>query len=95
MKILIAEDDPNTNKLYKIGFKNDEIKICIDGQEFIDNCSGDYDIFILDLRLPIRSGFEIIKLLNKVHCKIPVVIVTALSPGDVQGRVNGELVYRS
>jgi len=37
MKILIAEDDYISVRLYEIIFKDDDIKVCLNGEDFINN----------------------------------------------------------
>ena len=77
MKILIAEDDYATTKLYEIGFKEDEITTCINGEDFVMAYSDDYDEFILDIKMPIKNGFEVLDFLKGINNKIPIVFVTA------------------
>ena len=77
MKILIAEDDPLTILLYEIGLKKDDIRVCFNGVDFIMAYSSDYDVFILDLMMPIKNGFEVVDFLKGIGNKVPIVIVTA------------------
>lgn len=77
MKILIAEDDIPTNKLYKAIFSKDELTICVTAEDFIMEYSDKYDAFIVDLCLPIKSGYEVLNFLNSVNGHKPVVVASA------------------
>jgi DNA-binding response OmpR family regulator len=77
--ILIIEDDVNIAELERDylklnGFRAD---IELDGSKGLQRAvSGAYDVIIVDLMLPGRSGFEIIKEVRK-KLEIPVVVVSA------------------
>ncbi|MFD0696928.1 response regulator transcription factor [Paenibacillus sp. GCM10027628] len=77
--ILIVEDEQLIAELERdylevSGFKVD---IAIDGEQGLKlGMSGEYDLIILDLMLPIISGFEVCKQIREKH-NIPILMVTA------------------
>ena len=77
--ILIVEDEQLIAELERdylevSGFKVD---IAIDGEQGLKlGMSGEYDLIILDLMLPIISGFEVCKQIRETH-NIPILMVTA------------------
>ena len=83
MKILIAEDDNATVALYKILFKNDDVKICPNGEKFISNYSRDYDVFIVDVQMPVKTGLDVLEFLYDVGSNTPVVVVSAFNANDI------------
>jgi two-component system response regulator QseB len=77
MKVIIAEDDYDTIRLYEIIFAEDEVKILTDGDSFIMNYSEKYDVIILNLNMPKKSGLEVLEFLKKIGNKIPIFVITA------------------
>ena len=94
MKILIAEDDPLMVKLYEIIFREDDISVCINGEDFIMAYSDDYDIFIVDLKMPVKDGWEVLKFLRGIDNKVPVAVCTAYSASSVLGTLHDELIIQ-
>jgi DNA-binding response OmpR family regulator len=83
-KILIIEDDQRINKVYlaKLSVEGMEAATAIDGEEGLRKIySENPDLIILDLMLPKKSGFEILKEIKtdpKVR-DIPVLILSNLA----------------
>lgn len=80
MKILLLEDEMMLNKsiseyLTNIGHM---IESFADGQDVIDSIDNSYDLLILDINVPNKSGFEILEELNKRQIFIPTIFITAL-----------------
>ena len=78
-KILIIEDDPNIAELELDYLKLNgyEANIESDGDKALKRAlAGGYDAAIVDLMLPGKSGFEIIKEIRK-NFEIPVIVVSA------------------
>ncbi len=86
VRILLAEDVYINQRvivsfLNKLGYKN--IKLVADGQECLDEVmANDYDIVLLDIRMPIMNGEEVLKRLCENYAKLEkrkpyVVAVTA------------------
>lgn len=94
--ILIVEDDGNDVLLIKRAFKKAQtmnpLEVVTDGEEAINYLKGEgkyndriqYPIpilILLDLKLPLKSGFEVLEWLKKQEGlkRIPVVILTSSS----------------
>ena len=80
MRLLLVEDDPELSqnlfqKLQKEGFAVDVTDNGIDAEFMGDEIP--YDLVILDLGLPQRSGLEVLKNWRKKNNAIPVIILTA------------------
>lgn len=77
-KILIAEDEKSISDLIKLNLElvGHECFQVFDGEKALNEAySGKYDLVILDVMLPLMSGFEIIEELKDVS----VIFVTAKS----------------
>lgn len=90
MKLLLIEDEPKialytTKALTKAGY---EVTAIADGTEgFKAAISNPYDVILLDLGLPGRSGLEILAAVRQRAITTPVLILTAR--GGVKDRIQG------
>jgi len=90
MYVLIIEDEDGVARFLKKGFEADASKVDLakDGLTGLDKARrGGHDVIILDLMLPGRSGFEILKKLREEKIATPIIILSAR--GEVQDRVLG------
>lgn len=94
MRILICEDNPMAMKtlaviLEREGFKTD---IAEDGNVALDLLiKNDYDLLVMDIHLPYRSGLELVKFVRSDQGKdTPAIVLTAFSDPQMQ-RQAGEL----
>jgi len=84
MKVLVVEDQESLAKLIKKGLKKEgyAVDYLTDGeaaQRRIETSSEDYDLVILDLMLPNRTGLEICRSVREKNIRIPILILTAKS----------------
>src|SRR3989344_2325205 len=83
MRILIVEDEEMLAKTLKTGLESQghAVDYLMDGKEGerrILICHKDYDLIILDLMLPGKSGYDICKGVRAAGIHIPILILTAL-----------------
>jgi len=88
--VLIVEDDPELAGLLRDGLREHRIDPTVaagfaEGRE--QALIGDYDVVILDVRLPGGSGFELCADLRRQKVGVPVLMLTALDAVD--DRVRG------
>ncbi|HWA57558.1 MAG TPA: response regulator transcription factor [Gemmatimonadales bacterium] len=85
MKILVVEDDRTVGQyvlrgLQEQGFQADLVP---DGTEALAASShGNYDLIVLDLRLPGMTGFEVLRTLRDRGNTTPVLVLTAQDAVD-------------
>ena len=98
MRVLIVEDDPELAGLLRDGLREHRIDPTLastfaDGRE--QAAVGDYDVLVLDVRLPGGTGFELCGALRRNHITTPVLMLTALDAVDhrVRGLEVGADVY--
>lgn len=88
-KILIAEDDPYLRKALG-SFLEDEgldINFAQDGQEAIDLIgSNDYRLILLDLNMPFKSGFDVLKELEAKKKVPPVLVFSNLDQSEAKDK---------
>ena len=90
MRILLVEDEEYmAQAVAQVLEKNNyAVDLAPDGECGLDcGLSGIYDIIILDVMLPKRSGFEILKILRQQKIFVPVLMLTARS--ETEDKVNG------
>ncbi len=87
MKILVIEDDPTVGQFVKRGLEEqrwtvDLAENGIDGESLA--IAGDYDLIILDMRLPGKSGMEVLHDLRARNFQRPVLVLTAQDAVDAK-----------
>src|SRR6202158_4203899 len=90
MKILIVEDEPKVGKALLEGLKanGDEITLARSGEDgFFLASSHPFDLIVLDVMLPGRTGIEVLKTLRKQGLRVPVLLLTAKD--SIEDRVLG------
>jgi DNA-binding response OmpR family regulator len=90
MKILVVEDEPKVGKALLEGLRTngDEVTLAQTGEDgFFSASSHPFDIIVLDVMLPGRSGIEVLKTLRKQGLRIPVLLLTAKD--SIEDRVLG------
>ncbi|HEX6161454.1 MAG TPA: response regulator [Thermoanaerobaculia bacterium] len=83
-RILIVDDDPAIRSLLRLvaaraGF---EAHVAADGKQAMALlASGNYQIMLLDLMMPVMSGYEVLAQLDGIATAPPVIIVSAMADG--------------
>lgn len=82
MRILIVEDEENLAQAIKKGLEREgyAADYITDGEKAerrLQMYKDEYDLIIMDLMLPNRSGFEICESIRKMGNKTPIIILTA------------------
>lgn len=90
MRLLLAEDDTLLGEglesgLRRAGYAVDWVKDGLAAEMAL--LSEDYDVMVLDLGLPKKSGMEVLKTIRGKGKKLPVLILTAMA--GVDDRVKG------
>lgn len=90
MKILYVEDDPGAREYIQKGLEENGFvaDLARDGEEgFSLASSGAYDLLILDVMLPGRSGLDLLKELRERGQETPVLFLSAR--GEASDRIKG------
>jgi DNA-binding response OmpR family regulator len=85
MKILVVEDETKVAEVLKRGLTEAgyEAEIAYDGQIGLRLAqTGDYDLILLDVNLPLLNGLELCKQLREKDEVTPVLMLTALGMSD-------------
>jgi two-component system alkaline phosphatase synthesis response regulator PhoP len=89
-KILLVEDEPGlvmtlTDRLRAEGY---EVESATDGETGLARASsGEFDLMILDVMLPRKSGFDVCRKLRQIGNTVPILMLTAR--GQVVDKVVG------
>jgi len=90
MRILVVEDEKKVAGFIKKGLEEESyaIDVVYDGVEGEYMAStNDYDVIVLDIMLPKKSGFDVVKDLRAKNIKTPVLLLTARD--SVEDKVKG------
>lgn len=90
MRILVVEDEKKVAGFIKKGLEEESyaIDVAYDGVEGEYMASiNDYDVIVLDIMLPKKSGFDVVKDLRAKNIKTPVLLLTARD--SVEDKVKG------
>jgi CheY-like chemotaxis protein len=82
MKILIAEDDPMNQILIKMYMNESgwEYVLVKNGYLAVEACKNeDFDIILMDLKMPVLDGVEATKQIRLFNVKVPIVAISAHS----------------
>ena len=98
MKILIIEDEYNLADAISTMLKKEKysVRIEVDGLKGLDEALTDtYDLIILDVMLPHKNGFEILKELSNENISSKVIMLTAKNTIEdkLTGFNNGAIDY--
>ena len=80
IKVLLAEDDTNLGNLLKtyLEAKGFPTQLCINGQIAFDAFKiNDFNFCIVDVMMPIKDGFSLVKDIRKLDKKVPIMFLTA------------------
>ena len=87
MKILVIEDDPTVGQFVKRGLEQQRwgVDLVANGDEGEHlAASGTYDLIILDMRLPGKSGLQVLNSLRSRGFERPVLVLTAQDAIDAK-----------
>lgn len=89
-RILVIEDEPGIVDFLERGLRSYgfEVESAADGVSGAERALQEpFDLVVLDLMLPLRSGMEVLHELHEAKPALPVIVLTAR--GEVQDRVAG------
>src|ERR1700759_5594038 len=87
MRILVIEDDPTVGQYVKRGLEEQRwsVDLVTDGEDGEKRAESEaYDLIILDMRLPGRSGLEVLHALRARGSERPVLVLTAQDAVDAK-----------
>lgn len=80
LRVLIADDDPEIADSIKFALrgKGFEVLLAQDGNEGLAMAEKeDLDLIILDMMMPLRSGFLVVEELRRTDVTTPIIMITA------------------
>lgn len=89
-RILLVEDDRGLRLTltHRLASEGHEVQTAADGEDGLRKAlSGAYDLVILDVMLPAKSGFEVCRELRAAGSEVPVLMLTAR--GQLDDKVAG------
>jgi two-component system copper resistance phosphate regulon response regulator CusR len=90
MRILLAEDEPHISGFIARGLREQgyAVDIAGDGEQALYNAEvHNYDLVILDVKLPAKDGFSVCRELRQKSFRAPILVLTALD--DVEDVICG------
>ena len=90
MNILIIEDEYSLADAISETLKNENFNVCIktNGEDGEDEAlTESYDLILLDVMLPRKNGFDVLKYLRQEKIKTPIIMLTAKS--EIDDKLNG------
>ena len=77
-RVLVADDDPASAELltYFLESNGFEVSTAADGNRALEmGSSGDYQLVILDVHMPMYDGIELLQFLRKRHVLHPIKVI--------------------
>ena len=90
MRILVVEDEKDLSDVIKKGLEEEGfvVNTAGDGQQAVDFAwDNEYDLIILDLMLPVKSGMQALKEIREYEINTAVIILTAKD--GVEDKIKG------
>jgi len=90
MRILIVEDEKKVASFIERGLREERfaVDVAADGEQALERAlSVPYDVILLDVRLPGRNGFDVLRELRAARCRSRVLMLTARD--GIEDRVRG------
>jgi PAS domain S-box-containing protein len=97
LKILIVEDDKTSfdflkKILLKVVFKDTDFELiwAKDGEQAVElvKSSPDIDIILMDMRMPVMSGFEATKIIKQIRPELPIIAQTAYAFNEEKEKIH-------
>ena len=96
LRILVAEDDPSLQMMYRLVLKAKgyEVEIVDNGKLLIEKLLEEgkhYDIIITDYEMPVQNGIDALKKIRSINKfrKFPVIVLTGLGDNpEIEGIIN-------
>jgi len=92
-RILVAEDDPASLELVQVFLESEgyDVQAALDDNRALDMAgSGDFDLLILDMHMPLYEGVEVVQMLRKRFINHPMKIIGLTA--DVRPELREELM---
>src|SRR5215831_6464373 len=80
MRVLVAEDKPRMARFLKRALQREgyAVELACDGEQALSmGLAGGVDLMVLDVMLPRRDGFDVIRNLREANQMLPTIMVTA------------------
>lgn len=90
MRILVVEDERKVARFIERGLKEERfaVDVAADGEEGLFRAqSNDYDLIVLDVLMPKKDGFQVLRELRAAKCRARILMLTARD--SVEDRVQG------
>lgn len=90
MNVLIIEDEYSLADAVAETLKNEKFNVCIktNGEDGEDEAlTENYDLILLDVMLPKKNGFDILRYLRQEKINTPIIMLTAKS--EIDDKLNG------
>ena len=90
MKILIAEDTKDMNRVLTVALEHEgyDVDSCLDGEDALEHAmSNGYDAMIMDIMMPKMDGISVLRKIRDKNIVTPVLLLTAKA--EVDDRVTG------
>ena len=95
-RILVTEDDPSIRSLLATILRRAsyEVDTATNGEDAVEKARETaYDVIVLDLMMPVVSGFEVLKRLAVRTPKARFVVIMSAAPPDAIARAKGANVF--
>ena len=80
IRVLIVEDEDNLAEMYAEYIPEYDTEIAYGGEEALETLSDAYDVILLDRRMPVVSGNEVLAAIEEQKLPARVAMVTAVNP---------------
>src|SRR5262245_2781932 len=90
MRLLLVEDEPDAARILARGLREHAYAVDVAGDgdaALFQIATTDYDVVILDIMLPVKSGIVVCRQVRESGSRVPILMVTARDA--VEARIEG------
>jgi DNA-binding NtrC family response regulator len=87
-RVLVVDDEPLirwsvTETLARLGFAVEQASDAMSAMRALTNVAGDFDVIVLDLRLPDMNDLSLLATIRQMHPAAAVILMTAFGTDEV------------
>ncbi len=83
-RILVVDDEDVIREFVSEVLEDYDVELAVNGQDAIDKIPSSLpDLIITDIKMPVKSGDEVIRFAKRFDSRIPIIVITGYTSLDI------------